>query len=41
MDAFLFRTFSHMIIMTQRGARILIKDISIKVKDMHRDSGKA
>ncbi len=44
MDVILFRTFSHVIIMTQKvdphsegGARILIKESSIKAIDMYRD----
>jgi hypothetical protein len=48
MDVTLFKTFSHMIIMTrkvdlftEKGAGILIKESSIKVIDSRRDSGKA
>jgi hypothetical protein len=48
MDLILFRTFSHVIIMTlkvdprtQGGARMLIKESYIKVIDMNGDSGKA
>jgi hypothetical protein len=48
MDVILFRTFSHLIIMTQKmdphtekGIGILIKESSIKVIDASRDSGKA
>ncbi len=48
MDVIPFRTFSHVIIMTQKenpcaekGAGILIKESSIKVIDASRDSGKA
>ncbi len=46
MDVFLFRTFSHVIIMTwkvdprtEKGAGILIKESSIKVIDARRDIG--
>ncbi len=48
MDVILFRTFSHVIIMTQkvdqhaeRGAGILIKESSIQVIDTRQESGKA